>query len=445
MNSCVFLLVLVAGVVSTKTFYPEISITGESGLRLGLVDEDGISHVIFTLRSKDGERKYVVEAKNDDDIWEYVDLDSNSQTGELVEYKTSVLFHDEWVDSKWNKVVLIPRGLMVPRKSKRSYTVFRDDFNSFNRGSYHVDVTAWGGGNGEFQVYTPEHNNLHAENGYLYMKPTLTTDHPSFDNNKLYHGRMDLNELYHTCTNGANYGCSKTSNGHEILPPIMSGKVTSHACVKYGRVNVRARIPKGDWLWPAIWLLSCNKHYGSWPRSGEIDIMESRGNLRAVEHGSDHGVSYVASTLHWGPDASHNAYYLTHKGKHAPSGRDWHDWHTYSLEWTDHHIITYVDDQEIMHITTPAQGFWNWAHFQGHNIWGNSHNAPFDHSFHLILNVAVGGGFFSDSAQYNTAKPWHKGSSHPMRDFWEHRGDWLPTWHGDDVAMLIDYVEMIQY
>lgn len=43
-------------------------------------------------------------------------------------------------------VVLIPRGLMVPRKSKRSYTVFRDDFNSFNRGSYHVDVTAWGGG-----------------------------------------------------------------------------------------------------------------------------------------------------------------------------------------------------------------------------------------------------------------------------------------------------------
>lgn len=40
---------------------------------------------------------------SDDDIWEYVDLDSNSQTGELVEYKTAVRFHDEWVDSKWNK------------------------------------------------------------------------------------------------------------------------------------------------------------------------------------------------------------------------------------------------------------------------------------------------------------------------------------------------------
>ena len=68
-----------------------------------------------------------------------------------------------------------------------------------------------------------------------------------------------------------------------------------------------------------------------------------------------------------------------------------------------------------------------------------------DFQFHLLLNVAVGGGYFGDNAQYNTPKPWHGGSSHPMRDFWEHRGDWLPTWHGDDVAMLIDYVEMIQY
>ena len=49
------------------------------------------------------------------------------------------------------------------------------------------------------------------------------------------------------------------------------------------------------------------------------------------------------------------------------------------------HYRTYVDDQEIMHITTPSQGFWNWAHFQGHNIWGNNHNAPFDHSVSSLL------------------------------------------------------------
>lgn len=66
--------------------------------------------------------------------------------------------------------------------------------------------------------------------------------------------------------------------------------------------------------------------------------------------------------------------------------------------------------------------------------------------FHLLLNVAVGGtsGFFAEG-QYDVPKSWRNDSPHPMRDFWEHRGEWLKTWHGDDVAMLIDYVEMIQY
>nr|XP_022288633.1 beta-1,3-glucan-binding protein-like [Crassostrea virginica] len=442
MHYSINLLFLAALVAATRRFYPEISIIGNSSLRLSLPDEDGMSRVVYEVRSNGKERTYVTESKNDDDLWEYVDLDAEANTGDMIQYKMSVLFGDKWIDTDWTTVSLVPRGMIVPRKSKRAHTVFRDDFNSFNRGAYTVEVSSWGGGNGEFQVYTPE--NVYAANGYLYLKPTLTVDHQAFDEGKLYNGRMDVNSLWHTCTNGVNWGCDRTSLGNEILPPIMSGKVTTNACIKYGRVNVRARIPKGDWIWPAVWMLSCDRHYGNWPRSGEIDIMESRGNLRAVEGGSDHGVSYIASTLHWGPDSSHNAYYLTHKGKHA-NGGDWHGWHTYSLEWTDRHIITYVDDQEVLRVNTPSQGFWNWAHFQGHNIWGNSHNAPFDQPFHLLLNVAVGGGYFGDNAQYNTPKPWHGGSSHPMRDFWEHRGDWLPTWHGDDVAMLIDYVEMIQY
>lgn len=63
---------------------------------------------------------------------------------------------------------------------------------------------------------------------------------------------MVLQGLWGTCTNGVNWGCDRTSFGQEILPPIMSGKVTSHAAIKYGRVNVRARIPKGDWIWPGL-------------------------------------------------------------------------------------------------------------------------------------------------------------------------------------------------
>jgi hypothetical protein len=61
------------------------------------------------------------------------------------------------------------------------------------------------------------------------------------------------------------------------------------------------------------------------------------------------------------------------------------------------------------------------------------------------MNVAVGGNrFFPDNLQYDTPKPWTNNSPHPMRDFWEKKDVWLKTWDGDNIALLIDYVEIIQ-
>lgn len=58
--------------------------------------------------------------------------------------------------------------------------------------------------------------------------------------------------LWGVCTRSIHHGCLKSAygDGQEILPPIMSGKIYTNAAIKYGRVNVRARIPRGDWLWP---------------------------------------------------------------------------------------------------------------------------------------------------------------------------------------------------
>nr|AMN92714.1 endo-1,3-beta-D-glucanase [Azumapecten farreri] len=323
---------------------------------------------------------------------------------------------------------------------------FRDDFTEFNKGNYKIDVTAWGGGNHEFQVYTPESSNLFVRNGNLYIKPTFTRDSSHFTDGNLYYGTMDLYSLWHQCTQSDNGGCHKQSYGgqSEILPPVMSGKITTNYAMTYGRVNVRAKIPKGDWLWPAIWMLPRDWSYGGWPRSGEIDIMESRGNTKAILGGKNSGVNYVASTLHWGPAYNHNAYYKTHASKRKYGGEDWHGWHTYSLDWTADHIVTYVDNVEIMRINTPSQSFWGWGGFSGNNIWASGgRNAPFDKPFHLILNVAVGGDYFGDG-DYDVPKPWGH-SSHPMRDFWESRHMWQHTWQGDDVAMIIDYIEMIPH
>merc|ERR1712244_184682 len=115
---------------------------------------------------------------------------------------------------------------------------------------------------------------------------------------------MDMWYLYGTCTNNNIDGC-KRDGKDGILPPIMSGKVTSQAALRYGKVTVRAKIPQGDWLWPAIWMLPRSNAYGGWPRSGEIDIMESRGPPGGA---GDYGVN---STLHWGPDFNNNRFSMT--------------------------------------------------------------------------------------------------------------------------------------
>lgn len=99
--------------------------------------------------------------------------------------------------------------------------------------------------------------------------------------------------------------------GGNIINPIQSAKITtvSSFSIKYGRVEVRAKLPQGDWLWPAIWLLPADNAYGQWPASGEIDIMESRGNLNYPTNLGG-GVESFGSTLHWGPDWSQNGYII---------------------------------------------------------------------------------------------------------------------------------------
>lgn len=70
-----------------------------------------------------------------------------------------------------------------------------------------------------------------------------------------------------------------------------------------------AKLPSGDWLWPALWMLPTSSKYGVWPRSGEIDIVESRGNLDYVgEHDRQIGPEQITSTLHFGPSWDHNGY-----------------------------------------------------------------------------------------------------------------------------------------
>lgn len=94
---------------------------------------------------------------------------------------------------------------------------------------------------------------------------------------------------------------TSTSNtsSRAIIPPVRSARLSTSKSksIQYGRVEVVAKMPKGDWLWPAIWMMPQDSVYGGWPMSGEIDIMESRGNSLGYP---GKGRQYFGSTLHWG-------------------------------------------------------------------------------------------------------------------------------------------------
>jgi len=106
------------------------------------------------------------------------------------------------------------------------------------------------------------------------------------------------------CTSNAFYGCDRTSGaGGNIINPIKSAKLRTAETftMKYGRIEIKAKLPKGQWIWPAIWMMPKDYLYGIWPASGEIDIVESRGNVGyPLEDGG--GPESFGSTLHWGPD-----------------------------------------------------------------------------------------------------------------------------------------------
>jgi beta-glucanase (GH16 family) len=202
--------------------------------------------------------------------------------------------------------------------------VWHDEFSAA-----FIDSTIWtfevngnGGGNNELQYYTAEPRNAFIENGELVIQA--------------------LKENYL----GKQYTSARMNTAYK-------------RDWLYGRVDVRAKMPTGRGLWPAIWMLPTDWVYGGWPASGEIDMMELLG----------HEPGKIYGTIHWGQDAAHH---LSSGGWYVlPNGASFANaFHVYSFEWSTDSLKWAVD---------------------GIAYHAEKNASPFDKRFHLILNVAVGG------------------------------------------------------
>jgi len=193
-----------------------------------------------------------------------------------------------------------------------------------------IDSTMWtlhvddkGGGNAELQYYTDREANAKIVDSVLVITA--------------------LEEQYLT----REYTSAKLDSKHK-------------GDWKYGRYEARIKLPEGQGMWPAFWMMPTEAKYGTWPNSGEIDIMELVG----------HEPSTVWGTLHHGPPQQ-----LTNGSYTLPSGKFSDDFHVFALEWGPDSITWEVDDS--IYSMKNADSVANWNVFQ--------------EKFALILNLAVGG------------------------------------------------------
>lgn len=214
---------------------------------------------------------------------------------------------------------------------------------SYDLGYYHTegDPNSWGWGNAELEYYTNHIDNVFVSDGNVNIR--------AISQPKTFPLTPEHEALYSS-------GRIKTKDNFSFT---------------YGRVDIRAKLPQGTGLWPALWMLPEHSTYGPWAASGEIDIMEAKGRLPGQ----------ISAALHYGGSWPANIY---SSGEYYFSeGQSIGDYNVYTMIWEEDSIRWYVN----------GEFFYQMASSQWYSTASSNNGAPFDTPFHIIMNLAVGGYF----------------------------------------------------
>lgn len=247
--------------------------------------------------------------------------------------------------------------------------VWSDEFDgtSIDANKWNFELNCAGGGNNEKQCYTDSEENAFIKDGVLNIVAL-----PAEEGAEKPYTSARLNTRY-------------------------------NADFTYGRFEMRAKLPSGQGSWPAFWMMPTDEVYGTWPRSGEIDILEAVNLKTVAEDGTVE--ANIHGTLHYGREWPNNS--SSGKAYALPEGMNpADDFHTYAIEWQEGEIRWYVDGylyatqrrSEVRYnskdepVGLKHKG-WFAEYFEQGNGELTTHwdNAPFDKDFYLILNNAVGG------------------------------------------------------
>lgn len=239
------------------------------------------------------------------------------------------------LNASWSIALLLLMLISSCTKNTDRKLVWSDEFDysgppdtakwDYDLGDGCPVVCGWG--NNEAEFYTRNGKNVRVENGKLII------------------------EAHHDSLSGKAYSSARIVTRHK-------------GDWLYGRIEVKAKLPRGKGTWPAIWMLPTDWKYGGWPASGEIDIMEHVGFDPGVIHGTLHSESY-------------NFKIGTQKEGKITVPHCLDQFHIYAVDWSENKIDFYVDEHLYHSVDRNAK--------ENYKGW------PFDQPFHLILNVAVGG------------------------------------------------------
>lgn len=260
------------------------------------------------------------------------------------------------------------------KKNEKWKLIWSDEFDgdSIDNKKWGFEENCWGGGNNEQQCYTKRESNAFLADGKL----NIVAKKGSYTGPDNADGRSDTTKTL----------------------PYTSARLRTlnKKDWKYGRFEVRAKLPQGQGTWPAIWMLPTDFVYGGWAASGEIDIMEAV-NLKSQSDAPGAAAGELESrtygTLHYGKKWPDNVF----SGQGATLPKDINpadDFHTYAIEWEESEIRWYVDN---IHFATQRQDGWYSQYEKDGTLVNAEESAPFNQKFHMLLNLAVGGSWAANA------------------------------------------------
>lgn len=264
--------------------------------------------------------------------WVYLDVEVENEMEHQAYFPLAGTYDIELVVTKFDVDVSTIQTVNISQDDPANLPnlVWSDEFSYTglpDPEKWNMETGGNGFGNNELQYYTDSENNAMVDNGVL----TITAREESFGGRDYTSARINTQDKFD---------------------------------FTYGRVEARIKLPYGQGLWPAFWLLGSNVNSVSWPACGEIDIVELVGGTVSGGDNTCH------STLHW-DDNGHAEYgesYTLDYGKFAD------DFHVFSVEWDSATIRSYVDGIEYYIVDITPAGL-----------------SEFHNNFFILLNVAVGG------------------------------------------------------